>query len=124
MAQPASAVATPERLYEGQPGTTVGTLYTAPGYASGSPYQGGATAQSRRMIVCNTTAAAATLTLYIVPSGGSAGVTNLQFNAVSIAAGQTQIFDLQQELNPGDTIQALQSTASALTVTLSGITWQ
>lgn len=124
MAQPAAAVATAERLYEGQPGTTEATLYTAPAYASGSPYQAGATALAKRLIVCNTTASAATLTLYLVPSGGTAGVANMLFNALSVAAGTTQILDLEQSMNPGDFIAGLQSVAAALTVSLSGATFQ
>ena len=124
MSQPAAAVATAERLYEGQPGTTEATLYTAPTYASGSPYQAGATALAKRLIVCNTTASAATLTLYLVPSGGTAGAANELFNALSVGAGATTILDPEQSMNPGDFIAGLQGTASALTVSLSGATFQ
>lgn len=124
MAQPVSAVAIPTRLWQAQPGTAVTTRYTAPGYASGSPYTAGPTALVRRLIVCNPTAAAVAYTLYLVPSGGTAGVANALMSAVSIAAGQTQIFDLEQELNPGDFLADLASVAAALTVTISGVTFQ
>lgn len=124
MSQPAAAVATADRLYQGQPATTEATLYTAPGYASGSPYAAGATALAKRLIVCNTTASAATLTLYLVPSGGSASAANELFNALSVAAGATTILDIEQSMNPGDFIAGLQGTASALTVTISGATFQ
>lgn len=124
MAQPAAAIATPALLYQGQPGTGEATIYTAPAYASGSPYTSGSTSLVKRVVICNTSAAAATLTLYRVPSGGSAGVTNMVLNAFSVAATDTQILDLEQEMNPGDFLAALQSVAGALTVTISGATFQ
>lgn len=124
MAQPAPAVATPDRLWQAQPGTAATTRYTAPGYASGSPYAAGPTALVRRMIVCNPTAAAVTYTLYLVPSGGTAAAANALCSAVSIAAGQSQIFDWEQDLNPGDFLADLASAAASLTVTVSGVTFQ
>lgn len=124
MAQPAPAVATGIRMYQGQPSGIEATVYTAPGYASGSPYQAGPTALARRIIVCNATASAATLTLYLVPTGSTAGGANMIMNAVSIAAEETQIFDLEQEMNPGDFLALLSSAANTLTVTISGVTFQ
>lgn len=279
MAQPFSAVATADRLYQGQPGTAVGTLYTAPAYASGSPYQAGATALAKRLIATNVTgsykgtltdplngptsvtlatalvsgtaytslsvtalvgpinvgdsviltsgtdtqtftasaAAAAgattidvdslaanfsypvgtavtntnsslvvsalsapvlsgdsivltsgtntqtftasayaapgataipvdalaanfaypaastvaditstpaTLTLYLVPSGGTAEGATMICNQMQVAGGDPTIIDLEQSLAPGDTIQGFQGTGDALTVTLSGATLQ
>ncbi len=124
MAQPAPAVATPDRLWQDQPGTAATTRYTAPGYASGSPYVAGPTALVRRIIVCNPTAGAVDYTLYLVPTGGTAGAANAIFSAISIAAGQTQIFDLEQDLNPGDFMADLASVAASLTVTVSGVTFQ
>ena len=124
MAQPGAAVATGIRMYQGQPGTVEGTAYTAPPYVSESPYQAGATALARRIIVCNPTAATATFTLYLVPTGDTAGVANVIFSAVEITAGQTQIFDLEQEMDPGDFLAVMAGTAAALTVTISGVTFQ
>ncbi|MDA8395253.1 MAG: hypothetical protein M0T72_08455 [Candidatus Dormibacteraeota bacterium] len=63
-------------------------------------------------------------TLYLVPTGGTAGAANAIFSAISIAAGQTQIFDLEQDLNPGDFMADLASVAASLTVTVSGVTFQ
>lgn len=111
-------------MYQGQPGVAESTAYTAPAYASGSPYAAGPTALARRIIVCNPTATAATFTLYLVPTGGTAGAANTLFSAISIAAGQTQIFDVEQDLNPGDFLAVLAGTAAALTVTISGVTFQ
>jgi hypothetical protein len=111
-------------MYQGQPGVAVATRYTAPAYAVGSPYAAGATALVRRIIVANPTAAAVTYTLYLVPSGGTAGAANVIFPATSIAAGQVQIFDLEQDLYPGDFMADLASVAASLTVTASGVTFQ
>ena len=204
MAQPFSAIATADRLYQGQPGTTVGTLYTAPAYASGSPYQAGATALAKRLIATNITGSykgtltaaltsgtayttldvtalsapvlsgdsivltsgantqtytasayaapgatsisvnclsanfsypigttvaditstPATLTLYLVPSGGTAEGATMICNQMQVAGGDPTIIDLEQSLSPGDTIQGFQGTEDALTVTLSGATFQ
>ncbi|MDA8395552.1 MAG: hypothetical protein M0T72_10000 [Candidatus Dormibacteraeota bacterium] len=114
-------VPTPQRLYQGQPAATEAALYTAPASTTNNPAPG-ATAILKSMLVCNTTASAATLTLYIVPSGGAAGAANEIYNALSIAAGATQQIDLEQYLEAGDFLAGLQGTASALTVTLSGVT--
>lgn len=204
MSQPFSAVATAERLYQGQPGTTVGTLYTAPAYATGSPYQAGATALAKRLLVANVTGSyqgtlttaltsgtaytslavtalsapvlsgdsivltsgsntqtytasayaapgatsisvtslaanfsypttttvaditrtPALLTLYLVPSGGSAAGATMICNQIQVAGGDPTILDLEQSLLPGDTIQGFQGTQDALTLTLSGATFQ
>ncbi len=56
--------------------------------------QGTATpANTRRKItgavVCNSTAIAKTFTAYIIPSGGSAGSTNVYISARTISAGET-----------------------------------
>ncbi len=114
-------VPTPQRLYQGQPGAAEGTLYTAPANTTDNPAPG-ATAILKSMLVANTTAAAATLTLYLVPSGGTAGAGNMLFNALSVAAGATTVIDLEQYMEAGDFLAGLQGTASALTVTISGVT--
>ena len=116
-------VPTPQRLYQGQPGTAEATLYTAPANTTNNPAPG-ATAILKSMLICNTTAAAATITLYIVPSGGAAGAANAIYYALSIAANTTQQVDLEQYLEAGDFLAGLQGTASALTVILSGVTIQ
>jgi hypothetical protein len=114
-------VPTPQRLYQGQPATTEAELYTAPANTTNNPSPG-ATAILKSMVICNTTASAATLTLYLVPSGGSAGAGNMLYNALSVAAGATTVIDLEQYMEAGEFLAGLQGTASALTVTLSGVT--
>lgn len=79
------------------------------------------------VIVCNTTGSAATLTLDVVPSGGSAGVTHRIAAAVSVAANTTvslatSLVALGIAMEEGDTLNGLQGTGSALTVTATGRT--
>lgn len=72
--------------------------------------------------VTNTTAGAITLTLDIVDSGGTAGVTERMISAKSIAAGETYTCPemVGHILNDGDTIQGLASAATSLTIRASG----
>ena len=54
------------------------------------------------------------LTIYLVPSGGAAGVTNRWWNAVSLGAGVAAGTGAFAVLSAGDTIQALSSVAGAI----------
>ena len=101
---------TPKRFYTGQPGTSVGALYTAPAAT---------TSIVQCINICNTTSNPATITLHIVPSGGTAGTTNMYQNAVTIRGNDTLEINKPTYLNTGDSISALQGTASALTVNIS-----
>jgi hypothetical protein len=101
-------------LYRGQPGTTIATLYTVPPSTD---------TKITSIIVTNTTVIAATITMSVVQSGGTAGVTNRIMNALSVAANDTFAVDSPIYMNTGDFIAALQGTAAALTVTISGETY-
>lgn len=70
----------------------------------------------------NTTAAAATLTVRLVASGGSAGASNTIVSAKTLQAGETYTFPelVGHVLNPGDFISTLAGTAAAITVRSSG----
>lgn len=74
------------------------------------------------IIVCNPTGSAVALTMYAVPSGGTAGdSTNVIVYQLSIPAGDTVSFDQEKMvLVNGDSIQAkglgLVSTVSTLPV--------
>lgn len=119
-----AAVASPQQLYQGQPGTAVSTLYTAPA-SSGNVPSPCATAQITELILANNTATAAAVTLYLVPNGGTAGAANAILAAVSVAANDTKyLSDLKTLFPPGASLQGLQATAAAITVTASGVTYQ
>lgn len=103
---------TPKKLYTGQPGTTATTLYTAPASTS---------TIVKNILICNTTASAATITLSFVASGGSAGATNRIMSALEVTANNTVAFDLSGVLATGDFISALQGTSGALTLHITGV---
>lgn len=75
-----------------------------------------------KMTVCNTTGGAVTLTIDLVDSGGTAGVTERVISARSIAAGETYTCPevVGHVLNAGDTIQGLAGSAASLTIRASG----
>lgn len=102
---------TPKKLYIGQPATTVGVLYTVPT---------GVKALVKDILLHNTTATDAVVTLHFVPSGGTVGTTN-QILSYTVTAKDTVSIDLGGVLEAGETIQGIQTTASAVTVYVSGV---
>lgn len=73
--------------------------------------------------VTNTTGGAVTITIYIVPSGGSASASNTITYQRSVNAGQTWNCPdvVGQVMKSGDFIQALASAGASLTVMASGV---
>lgn len=69
--------------------------------------------------VANNSASAASVSVYLVPSGGSAGASNLLVPAVSIPAKTIFQWTGTQVMNAGATIQA-NSSIAAVTLTASG----
>lgn len=78
------------------------------------------TTMVKQILIANTSANATTVNIYLVPSGGSAGPTNLVFPSVSISGNSTITFDLNQALNTGDAIYASAAAASAVTMMATG----
>lgn len=105
---------TPKRIIAGaQLTTSTAIYYTAP------------TNQScviRRVSFTNTTGTAATVDLYLVASGGTAGASNQIVVDKVISPGETwSCPDVEgQVLAPGGTIQAQSDTNSAITIIGSG----
>lgn len=89
---------------------TVTTFYTVP-------------VLTRAMVtdidICNTTAAALTVTLYLVESGGAPGASNTLIPGVTISPNGMFPWHGLQVLNAGDTIQATASGAGC-TANISG----
>lgn len=106
------ATYTPKHFYTGQPGTTATTLTTA-----------GAGKQQiiKSISICNTTSSSATLTLSRVASGGSASASNRIFSEINVLPKETKSFDTSTVLETGDFLSALQGTASAITLSISGV---
>lgn len=104
---------TPTRLAQScVASTTETTVYTVPGSTS---------CIVKQVVVANVTATAATTSLSLVASGGTAGVTNRIYEQLSIPANSTVTFDLSQVLATGGFISVKQGTASAITTTISGV---
>src|SRR6266568_712608 len=102
------------RMYTGQPGTSEGTLYTVPASTN---------AKVTEVLIANTSAASASVSLSAVPSGGSAGNTNRLFTALSVDGNAVVIMDMSVFLDTGDFLSAVQTTSSAITLTISGETY-
>ena len=60
-------------------------------------------------VICNPTAVAKTFTVYVIPSGGTAGATNTYISARTIAPGESYTCPelVGRGLNAGGFIQAL-----------------
>lgn len=94
-----------------QPGTTNGTLYTVPGAT---------TAHVKSVKVVNTTGTAATITLALNGTAATAA-NHWLFSAYSVPANGFVHVETYEALAAADTIQGLQGTSAALTVTISAI---
>src|SRR5262245_633513 len=70
----------------------------------------------------NTTAAAQTITVKLIPSGGAAAASNTIVSVKSVAPGECYTFPelVGHVLNPGDFISTLASAAAAITIRASG----
>lgn len=78
----------------------------------------------KKLTLCNADASNGySVTIYIVVSGGSPGVTNLLINARTIGAGQTLDITeaVNQILKPGDYISAFADTAAKVAIRISGV---
>lgn len=104
---------TPIRVYQGVLGTSTATLYTVPASTW---------LMLRNVFFCNTNASARDYTMYIVPSGSSAGDSNKIFGAISLAGLGRDGWGAWTTLEPGDTIRAKASNASSIAVNISGLT--
>lgn len=93
-----------------QPTGSNTTLYTSTGV----------TTAIRNIHICNTTTLDATISLAI--NGTSATAANCILFAFTVPGSGSYDWSGFMWLASGDTIQGLQGTASALTVTISGIT--
>jgi hypothetical protein len=100
---------TPNSIAAAQLGTSAATYYTAPT---------GTTATINNLSLTNTTAGVVTVTVYRVPSGGTAGASNTLVSAYSLAPNQTYVppAAIGLQLTAGMTLQALSNTASAVTI--------
>ena len=88
------------------------TLYTASSPVTNSVI--------KQLLVANYSASSATVSVYLVPSGGSASNSNVILPSVAIAANSTITLDITQVMNQGDFIVASASAGTAINITISG----
>lgn len=109
----------PAMLYQGQPGTTEAALTLRPFNATSVPAN--TKVIIKQILLANTATAAATVSISLVPSGGTAGAANRIVPNVSINANSVVAIDMSQLMESGDFLSAVQGTASAITATISGV---
>lgn len=88
------------------------TIYTVPGASQDV---------IKDIDITNTTGSAATVSINLVPSGGSALTANLFFALVSVPANSTVHWTGTQVLNTGDFISVISGTNNACNVMISGL---
>lgn len=104
------ATYTPKKLYTGQPGTGDTLLYTAPA--------GGAIIKS--VSVTNTTTGALGVTIGWA-AGGTLAAANHFLSDKNVPANDTIDYEVSHVLGNGETIRALQDSATGITVHISGV---
>jgi len=103
----------PTKLYRGQPSNvSAETLYTV---------VTGQTIIVKEISLVNVTDLDATITVYFVEDGGTAGNENTIISNITINARDTIIVELSNVLSTDETIQAIQGTSEAITMHISGV---
>ena len=100
-----------------QAGAAAAAIYTVPAGFIGT---------LKQLVATNTTGTARTITVYLVPSGGSPSATNTVISAMTIppsGIGQISLAHLisNQVMAAGGTLQVLASAATAISFTGGGI---
>ena len=75
----------------------------------------------KEILLCNTTATGATVTVYFCIAGAAASAANTAIASLSVAAYETKFVSLSTLLSPTDSIRAISNTATAITMIVSGV---
>ncbi len=103
---------TPKAIYVGALAGAVATLYTA-------STSGGAIV--KEIVLCNTSSLTRTVTLYVVPSGGSSDATNEFLAQQVIDPNGTLVLALSTVMAIGDTIRGFADLANVVSLRVSGM---
>jgi hypothetical protein len=105
---------TAKRLATAQVGTSVAALYTA---ASGTR------TVVKRAAFCNTSGSSVTLTVHLVPPGGSVGDSNKVVSAQSVSSGETYLAaEVESQVIEGTgSLQASASASGSISAIVSGL---
>lgn len=118
-------MATPDllNLASGAPGLlTAGSALLTSGETTVYTVPSNKAAKILKGVIANTSAAAVTVSVSVVPSGGTAGSANRVLTGFSLAAGDSTVLTELEgiELGQNDFISVNASAGSAIAVTLSG----
>lgn len=104
------AAITEKKFYQGRPSNTETTLFTA-------------TKRTliKEIILANTTASDATITLSVVSAGQAAGADNRILSAKRVFSNDVIVMALSTPLAIGDFLSGLQGTTGGVSVTVSGV---
>jgi hypothetical protein len=103
----------PTVLYPtGTPASTGVTLYTVGANKS---------VIVKNLVMANTTGNEATITVHIVPSGGSASNTNRILSSYAVPANGASTLDCSIVMPDGSSLFAQNGTNGAVTLTISGV---
>lgn len=102
---------TPRRLSNTAVGTSDTLMYTVPASVS---------CIIKSILMTNTTATAATVSIGF-PAAAALASTNHRFSAYSVPPNDSILVEMNQVLLTTETIRALQGTASAINVIISGV---
>lgn len=75
----------------------------------------------KQIVLNNTSATAASVTVYLVASGGTASSANAIVTNLVISANSQIIWSADLPMTAGETLQALASTGTVITATTTGI---
>ncbi len=95
-----------------QLGNSVATHYTVPGST---------TAIVKQIVLCNTTASNTTVDVHLVPSGGTAGVSNALLYNMTVDANSTLFVNVAAVMATSDFIAAKANLATTVTMHSFGI---
>lgn len=93
---------------------------TAPLTTPGAIFTSSGTSAVTALYLCNYSASTVTVSIYVVPSAGSASDANIIYKDIAITASDTYLCDTERlVLSNGESIQISASAASAVNVTTS-----
>lgn len=106
--------------------TYLAKRFSGPQYLSttvANQYQvaSGKTAVVKEFIFNNTSGSAATVSVHVVPNGGVVAASNQIITTLQISGASQIVWSADIPLEAGEAIAALSGTASAITMTVSGI---
>ena len=81
----------------------------------------GSTTVIKEVLVTNPTATPATISVFMVPSGGSAGNSTAVIPGITVAGNSILRVPMSAVMNYNDAIRASASAGSTLTLTVSGV---